>query len=113
MAVDERRIGEIYRILLELNRGAFSDGEYEIAYNLLLVALRCGQRLKSIEHLKEVERLAENESRYLDDHHPESEYSNKAANTRGNVGVFQMTAQRVRKLTRNTAIAKQRLELPG
>jgi hypothetical protein len=101
MAVDERRLGEIYRTVLELNRDAFAHGEYEIAYNLLLVALRCGQRLKSIEYLKEVKRLAENESRYLDDHHPENEYSNKAANARGNIGVFQMTAQQVRKLTRN------------
>jgi len=102
MAVDERRIGEIYQTLLELNRETFTGGEYEIAYSLLLVTLRCGQRLKSIEWLKEVKRVAENESRYLDDHHPESEYSNKTANARGNVGVFQMTAQQVRKLTRNT-----------
>jgi hypothetical protein len=100
IAVNEHQIGEIYRKVLEFNRGAFANGEYEIAYNLLTVALRCGQRLGSIEQLKEVERLAETESRYLDDHHPESEYSSKAANPHGNVGLFQMTAQRARKLTR-------------
>lgn len=100
MAVNEHQIGEIYRKVLELNRGAFAEGEYEIAQNLLTVALRCGQRLGSIQHLKEVERLAETESRYLDDHHPESEYSSKAANAHGNVGLFQMTAQRARRLTR-------------
>jgi hypothetical protein len=98
--MNEHRIAEIYRKLLELNRGAFADGEYEIAYNLLIVALRCSQRLGSIEHLREVERVAETESRYLDDHHPESEYSSKAANAHGNVGVFQMTAQQAKKLTR-------------
>jgi hypothetical protein len=97
----KRRVEEIYGTSLELNRGAFADGEYEIAYNLLQVALRCGQRLRNVEHLREVERVAENESRYLDDHHPECEYSNKVANARGNVGVFQMTAERARKLTRN------------
>jgi hypothetical protein len=100
MAVNEHQIGEIYRKILELNRGAFDNGEYEIAYNLLTVALRCGERLGSIEHLKDVERLAEKESRHLDDHHPESEYSSKAANAHGNVGVFQMTVQEARKLTR-------------
>jgi len=84
--VNERRIEEIYRILVDLNRTAFADREYEIAHNLLLVALRCGQRLKNSEYLRELERLAESESRYLDDHHPESEYSNKAANARGKVG---------------------------
>ena len=100
MAVNEHQIREIYRKVLELNRGAFAEGEYEIAQNLLTVALRCGQRLGSIQHLKEVERLAEIESRYLDDHHPESEYSSKAASARGNIGLFQVTAQRARKLTR-------------
>ena len=100
MAVNEHQIEAIYQKVVELNRGAFDSGEYEIAYNLLTVALRCGQRLRSIEHLKEVERLAETESRYLDDHHPESEYSSKAANVHGNVGVFQMAVQEARKLTR-------------
>ena len=57
--MNERRVEEIYGNLLELNRGAFTDGEYEIAYNLLLVALRCGQRLKNVEHLRGIERLAE------------------------------------------------------
>jgi hypothetical protein len=106
--MNERRVEEIYGNLLELNRGAFTDGEYEIAYNLLLVALRCGQRLKNVEHLRDIERLAEYESRYLDDHHPESEYSNKAAHARGNVGAFQMAAQRARTLIRNICGQQQR-----
>jgi hypothetical protein len=101
--MNQRRIEEIYRTLLELNRGAFADGEYEVAYNLLLVALGCGQRLKDVRCLREVERLAQSQSRYLDDHHPESEYSNKTANARGNVSVFQITAQRARKLTRSVS----------
>ena len=100
-AVNERRVEQIYGTLLELNRGAFADGEYEIACNLLLVALRCGQRLRNVEHLRDIERLEEYESRFLDDHHPESEYSNKAAHALGDVGAFQMAAQRARKLIRN------------
>jgi hypothetical protein len=31
VAMNEHQIAEIYRKLLELNRGAFADGEYEIA----------------------------------------------------------------------------------
>ena len=56
-AVNERRVEQIYGTLLDLNRGAFADGEYEIACNLLLVALRCGQRLRNVEHLRDIERL--------------------------------------------------------
>jgi hypothetical protein len=99
-AVNERRVEE--------NRGAFADGEYEIACNLLLVALRCGQRLKNVEYLRDIERLAEYESRFLDDHHPESQYSNKAAQARGDVGAFQMAAQRARKLIRYIRGLQQR-----
>lgn len=96
--MNERRIGEIYRSLLEMNRDAFADGEYEIACKVLPVALCCGQTLRNAEHLREVGSLAEKQSRYLDDHHPESIYSNKAANARGNVGPFQMAAQKANKL---------------
>ena len=95
-AMNECRIREIYRQSLELNRCAFADGEYGIAYQVLLVALQCAQRLSDSSFLSEVERLAEKESRYLDDHFPECEYSNKAAHSRGNPGLFQTAAQQAR-----------------
>jgi hypothetical protein len=79
----------------------FADGEYGIAYQVLLVALQCGQRLRDVSFVNEVERLAEKESRYLDDHFPQCEYSNKAAHGRGNMGLFQTAAQQARTIVRS------------
>jgi len=99
-AMNDDHIREIYRQCLEVNRVTFADGEYGIAYQVLLVALRCGQRLRDLSFLSEVERLAEKESRYLDDHFPECEYSNKAALPRGNLGLFQTAAHQARTMVR-------------
>lgn len=94
--MSDHRIQGIYRALLQMNRDAFADGEYDIAVHLLLIALRCSQRLENVQYLLEVEQLAKKESRHIDDHHPESEYSNKVAGERGSVGVFQAVAQKAR-----------------
>ena len=69
--MDEHRIREIYQISLDTNRATFTEGEYDIAYHLLLVALQCAQRLRDADYLTEISRLAEKESRFIDDHHPE------------------------------------------
>jgi hypothetical protein len=97
-AMNERRIEEIYRRSLEMNCDAFADGEYDLAYQVLLVALHCGQRLRNIGYLIEVERLAEKESTYVNDHHPEYKYSDKVAIARGGMGVFQMAAQQAKTI---------------
>jgi len=99
-AMNAGHIREIYRQSLEINRATFADGEYGIAYQVLLVALQCGQRLGDLSFVREVERLAEKESRYLDDHFPECEYSNKAALPRGNLGRFQTAAHQARSIVR-------------
>jgi hypothetical protein len=44
--MNERQIREIYQMSLDTNRATFAEGEYDIAYHLLLVALQCAQRLK-------------------------------------------------------------------
>ena len=96
--MNERRIREIYQRSLEMNRDTFADGEYDIAYCVLLVALQCAQRLKDVEYLTEVTRLAEKESRFIDDHHPEYAYSSKAATARGSEGLFQTAARKARAI---------------
>jgi hypothetical protein len=98
--MNDGRIREIYRQSLEINRATFADGEYGIAYQVLLVALRCGQRLRDLSFLSEVETLAEKQSRYLDDHFPQCEYSSKAALPRGNLGLFQTAAHQARTIVR-------------
>jgi len=99
-AMNDDHIREIYRQSLEINCATFAAGEYGIAYQVLLVALECGQRLRDLSFLGEVQRLAEKESRYLDDHFPECEYSNKAALQRGNLGLFQTAAHQARTMVR-------------
>jgi hypothetical protein len=95
--MDECRNREIYRQSLEMNRDAFADGEYGIAYHALLLALECAQKLQDLEHVSDVIRLADKQSRFIDDHHPEHMYSSKASQ-RGNIGLFQTAAQKARIL---------------
>ena len=64
--MNEHRIREIYQISLDTNRATFAEGEYDIAYHLLLVALQCAQRLRDADYLTEITRLAEKESRFID-----------------------------------------------
>ena len=99
--MSEDQIRTIYVSSVETNRNAFAEGEYEIAYRTLLVALECGQRLRDIGCLTEVERLAQRESRYIDDHRPEYSYSNKTAISRGGIGVFQMAARQATVMIKN------------
>jgi len=98
--MNDGHIREIYRQSLEINCATFAAGEYGIAYQVLLVALQCGQRLRDLSFLSEVQRLAEKQSRYLDDHFPQCEYSNKAALQRGNLGLFQTAAHQARTMVR-------------
>jgi len=108
--MNECRIREVYRQSLDVNRSAFADGEYGIAYQMLLVALQCGQRLRDLSFLSEVERLAEKESRYLDDHFPECEYSNKAAHSRGTLGRFQTAAYKARTMVQSVLHPRPKLD---
>src|SRR6266550_1417193 len=96
--MSECRIREIYQMSLDTNRATFAEGEYDIAYCMLLVALQCAQRLSDAEYVTEITRLAEKESRFIDDHHPEYTYSSKAAIERGGVGLFQAAAQKARTI---------------
>ena len=96
--MNEHRVREIYQMSLATNRATFAEGEYDIAYHLLLVALQCAQRLRDAEYLTEITRLAEKESRFIDDHHPEYMYSSKAAIRRGSLGLFQTAAQKARAI---------------
>ena len=65
---------------------------------MLLVALQCAQRLNDPEYVTEITRLAEKESRFIDDHHPEYAYSSNAATRRGSLVVFQTAAQKARAM---------------
>src|SRR5205814_9967143 len=94
----DHRLRQIYQISLDTNRVTFAECEYDIAYYLLLVALQCAQRLRDAEYLTEITRLAEKESRFIDDHHPEYAFSSKAAIRRGTLGLFQTAAQKARAI---------------
>ncbi len=52
--MNECRIREIYQMSLDTNRATFAEGEYDIAYHLLLVALQCAQRLGDADYLTEI-----------------------------------------------------------
>jgi len=50
-AMNDGHIREIYRQSLEINCATFAAGEYVIAYQVLLVALECGQMLRDLSFL--------------------------------------------------------------
>ena len=96
--MNECRNREIYRQSLEMNHDAFAGAEYGIAYQALLLALECAQKLQDLEYVSEVIRLAGKQSRFIDDHHPECIYSSKAAGQRGTIGLFQTAVQKAHTL---------------
>jgi hypothetical protein len=91
--MDEQKIREFYRDLMRMNRECFEGGEFDIAYHTLMSALHCAQQLKDISYLREIERLANEQVKYIDVHHPEYEHSTVSASNRNHVSVFQTLAR--------------------
>ncbi|HKA34292.1 MAG TPA: hypothetical protein VKH64_13810 [Candidatus Binatia bacterium] len=91
--MDEQTIRDFYRDLIRINRESFQGEEFDIAYHTLMSALHCAQQLKDIPYLREVERVANEQLKYIDAHHPEYEHSTVSASNRNHVSVFQTLAR--------------------
>ncbi|HEY1373207.1 MAG TPA: hypothetical protein VGH50_12105 [Candidatus Binatia bacterium] len=94
--MDEETIREFYRDLMRINRECFEGREFDIAYHALMAALHCAQQLKDIPYLREIERIAMEQLKYIDAHHPEYEHSTASASNRNHVSVFQTLARQAK-----------------
>ena len=91
--MDQQGLGDAYRDLIRLNRQCFEAGEFDVAYHCLMAALHCAQELKDIPYLREVEKTANEQLKYIDAHHPEYDHSSVGAANRNHVSIFQTLAR--------------------
>ena len=89
----DQSLRDVYRELMHLNRQCFEAREFDIAYHCLMAALHSAQVLKDISYLREIEKTAGDQLKYIDAHHPEYEHSTAAAANRNHASIFQTLAR--------------------
>jgi hypothetical protein len=89
----DQSLRDVYRDLMRLNRECFDARQFDIAYHCLMAALHCAQELKDIPYLRDVEKTADNQLKYIDAYHPEYEHSTVAAANRNHASIFQTLAR--------------------
>jgi hypothetical protein len=94
--MNEPQIRDVYKRAIDMNAEAFTGEEYDLAYHALMVALHCGQRVGDVGYLREVERRALDQLRYIDTHRPEYPHSTAAAQTRGHFSIFETAARQAK-----------------
>jgi len=87
---------DFYRRLMLINQESFGGEEYDIGFHALMTALHCAQRLKDIEYLVEVERVANEQLTWIDAHHPEYEHSTQSASMRNHASVYKTLAHQAK-----------------
>lgn len=78
----------LYQRLMSINQEAFAGQRYNVAYHALMAALHCAQDLDDSQGLAEVERVANEQSSWIDAHHPEYEHSTQSASKRNNSSIY-------------------------
>jgi hypothetical protein len=91
--MEDQSLRDVYRELMHLNRQCFEAREFDIAYHCLMAALHCAQELKDIPYLRDVEKTAGEQLRYIDAHHPQYEHSTFTAANRNHASIYQTLAR--------------------
>src|SRR5262245_51304865 len=81
-----------YSQLIKINQKAIGSGQHDVAYHTLAAALHCAADVEDVKRLGEVERLADEQLKWIDAHHPEYEHSTQSASKRGHVSIFKNLA---------------------
>jgi hypothetical protein len=79
--------------LMRTNSEAFDAGRYEVAYHALMAALHAAQDASDVEHLRAVERTAEQQQDRIDADAPSHRLSSHEAKKHGALGIFRMAAR--------------------
>jgi hypothetical protein len=90
--MDESNLRNIYSRLIQINQEAFGGGEYDAAYHAPSGTLHCAVSLREINYLGEIERLADQQLRWIDTHDPEYEYSTQSTSKRGVPSIYRNLA---------------------
>jgi hypothetical protein len=90
--MDERSLTNLYSRLIEINQESFVGEEFDVAFHALSGALHCAENIKDSKYLKEVERLAKEQLKWVDTHNPEYQHSTQSAHVRGHISIFQHLA---------------------
>lgn len=80
----------LYTRLLDINRLAFSEAHFEVAYHALAAALHSACDTGDRERLHDVRRLATEQRDWIDANQPEHRLSSSSAKARGQHGLFDM-----------------------
>ncbi len=83
-----RDIQEMYSQLMDINKEAFEQGHYEVAYHALAAALHASLLLQRQEVLDELEERALQQRDWIDTHASEHRLSSQSASAQGHVGVY-------------------------
>jgi hypothetical protein len=79
--------------LMRINSEAFDAGHYEVAYHALMASLHAAQDAGDVEHLRAVERTAEQQQDRIDADAPNHRLSSHQAKKHGAMGIFQLAAR--------------------
>ena len=94
--INENNLSNLYQHLMQINQEIFADGHYKVAYHVLAAALHCARTLGDIPGLVEVERVANEQLRWIDDRHPEYEHSTQSVSKFGYPSIYDSLALRAR-----------------
>ena len=89
-----------FDILMDINREAFNDGDYDLAYHALAAAYWCACRQENLEQANLVERMARTQGEWIDNHAPSYEHSTFGVKARNSSkeGIFRELARQAGEL---------------
>jgi hypothetical protein len=79
---------DLFDRLMAINREAFGQGVHETAYHALMAALHLADHEHNVRRAEEVGRVAAEQGKWINEHHPGHKLSSQSASARGNAGVF-------------------------
>lgn len=90
MRIRSKDSHSLYARLLDINRLAFSEAHYEVAYHALAAALHSASDRGDRERLTDVRRLANEQRDWIDTNQPDHRLSSNSAKARGQHSLFDM-----------------------
>jgi hypothetical protein len=84
----EQELEGMYGQMLEHNARAFAGQHIEVAYQILAAAMHCAADARRADLLTSVQRMAEEQSRWIDAHAPERPLSSMRARARQHERIY-------------------------
>jgi hypothetical protein len=93
---------------MTINRDAFAEGLFNVAYHALMAALYCARLLPSEEPMREVERIAAEQLIWIDQNAPDYEHSTLSAAARKHDSIFLVLARQAEMSIKTREISQRR-----